>query len=308
MTTQATSRRVPWVALALSLLSAGVGHLYCGRITKGIPLYFAWGLVPLGIAVAAMVTPSRAALFLLVILPVVAVIALYAYAAVDAWRLARRTGPEYALRDYNRTGLYVILIAVQLVYPIGLMAAVRGMVYEPFLVPASSMSPTIVHGDRILARKLRLPEPLPARGDLVVFRNPGTTGGHVFVKRVVAVAGDLIEIQADRLRINGEPLDRKSVPPTPGDPPDRPNDDRVLYEENAGRRYRVRYADDPTLIASRRNLSLTVPDRHVFVIGDNRDRARDSRHFGPVHVNHVIGQVDYVYWPAGSWSRFGVVR
>ena len=48
MASVTTSRRVPWVALALSFLSAGVGHLYCGRIAKGLPLYFAWLLVPLG--------------------------------------------------------------------------------------------------------------------------------------------------------------------------------------------------------------------------------------------------------------------
>jgi hypothetical protein len=58
MVSDITSRRVPWVALALSLLSAGVGHLYCGRIAKGLPLYFAWLLVPICITIAALLPPS----------------------------------------------------------------------------------------------------------------------------------------------------------------------------------------------------------------------------------------------------------
>jgi len=160
-----TSRRVPWVALALSFLSAGVGHLYCGRIVKGLPLYFAWLLVPLGITIAALLPPSPTSFVLLVLLPVVIVFSVYLYAAMDAWRLAYQIGPGYSLRDYNRARIYWLLIVVQLVYAIGLIAGVRGFVYEAFVIPSSSMSPTILPGDRILARKLLMREGLrlPAR-------------------------------------------------------------------------------------------------------------------------------------------------
>ena len=127
-----TSRRVPWVALALSFLSAGVGHLYCGRIAKGLPLYFAWLLVPLGITIAALLPPSPTSFVLLVLLPVVIVFIVYLYAAIDAWRLAYQIGSDYSLRDYNRAGVYWLLIVVQMVYSIGLIAGVRGLVYEAF--------------------------------------------------------------------------------------------------------------------------------------------------------------------------------
>src|SRR5437764_1223604 len=103
------SRRVPWVALALSLLSAGVGHLYCGQIVKGLPLYFAWLFVPLAVTIAALLPPSPTCLVLLVLLPVVIVFIVYLYAAIDAWRLAYRIGSDYSLRDYNRAAVYWLL-------------------------------------------------------------------------------------------------------------------------------------------------------------------------------------------------------
>ena len=207
-----TSRRVPWVALALSFLSAGVGHLYCGRIAKGLPLYFAWLLVPLGITIAALLPPSPTSFVLLVLLPVVIVFIVYLYAAIDAWRLAYQIGSDYSLRDYNRAGVYWLLIVVQMVYSIGLIAGVRGFVYEAFVIPTSSMSPTILPGDRILARKLLPRDHFPKRGDLIVYRNPTPTGATKFIGRVVAVAGDHVEISGERLFINGNELERDRVP------------------------------------------------------------------------------------------------
>src|SRR3954462_15176389 len=207
-----TSRRVPWVALALSFLSAGVGHLYCGRIAKGLPLYFAWLLVPLSITIAALLPPSPTRFVLLVLLPVVIVFMVYLYAAIDAWRLAYQIGPGYSLRDYNRARIYWLLIVVQMVFSIGLIAGVRGLVYEAFLIPSSSMSPTILPGDRFLARKLLTRDHVPNRGDLIVYRNSTPTGATNFIARVVAVAGDHLKIRGERLFINGNELERDRVP------------------------------------------------------------------------------------------------
>jgi signal peptidase I len=306
MASEIASRRVPWVALALSFLSAGVGHLYCGRIAKGLPLYFAWILVPLCGLIAAASPPSATGLALLLMLPAVAVLAVYVYAAFDAWRLAYKIGSDYSLRDYNRAGVYWLLIAVQIVFAIGLIAAVRGFVYEAFAVPTSSMSPTILEGDRFLARKLLPANYFPQRGDLIVYRNPMPTGAAKFVGRVVAVAGDHVEISGERVIINGNVLERDRVPQESLTLLGEQARGRVAYEVNSGRRYLVAYGDAAEDGREPEDFEATIPERHVFVLGDNRDRARDSRHFGSVHAGDIVGYVDYVYWPAESWSRFGV--
>ncbi len=308
MANMVTSRRIPWVALALSFLSAGVGHIYCGRIAKGLPLYFAWILIPLCVTAAALGPPSEASLVLLVILPVLGIIIVYFYAAIDAWRLAHEIGSEYTPRDFNRAAVYWLLIIVQIIYPIGLVAGVRGMVYEAFLVPASSMSPNILSGDRILVRKLLPMHHFPDRGDLIVFRNPEPTGGTTFVKRVVAVAGDHVQMDGTRLLINGRELERERVPDESLRILGEDVKGQVSYEVNSAQRYLVAYEDAPDGTGAERQFEITVPERHVFVLGDNRDRSNDSRNFGAIHIGDVIGYVDYIYWPSESWTRFGVVN
>jgi signal peptidase I len=304
MESDITSRRVTWIALALSLLSAGVGHVYCGRIAKGLPLYFAWLLVPLCGIIATMLQPSAMGLVLL-LLPSLAVFIVYLYAAVDAWRLAHQIGTDYSLRDYNRAAVYWLLIVVQIIFSIGLIAEVRGFVYEAFVIPVNNMSPTILAGDRILARKLLPRDHLPERGDLIVYRNPTPTGSTRFMGRVVAVAGDDVEISGKRLIINGKELERDRVPDESLKRVGKQIRAHVAYEENSGHRYLVTYGDSADEGLAQEDFETTIPERHVFVLGDNRDRSKDSRHFGAIHSGDIVGCVDYVYWPSESWSRLG---
>jgi signal peptidase I len=282
--------------------------LYCGRIAKGLPLYFAWLLVPLGITIAALLPPSPLSFVALVLLPVVVVFSVYLYAAMDAWRLAYQIGSDYSLRDYNRAGVYWLLIVVQLVYAIGLIAAVRGFVYEAFVIPSSSMSPTILPGDRILVRKLLTRDHVPNRGDLIVYRNPTPTGAAKFIARVVAVAGDHVKIHGERLSINGKELERDRVPNESLTFLGNQATGRVAMEENSGRRYLVAYGNSKEGDRAQDDFDATIPEHHVFVLGDNRDRAKDSRHFGTIHVADIVGYVEYIYWPSESWSRFGVAN
>ena len=305
MANDVTSQRVPWIALALSFLSAGVGHVYCGRIAKGLPLYFAWMLVPLAGIFAAVNRPSGLGLALL-LLPVFVVLILYVYAALDAWFLARQIGADYALQDFNRPAVYWLLIVVQFLFSVGLNAGVYGFVYEAFLIPSKSMSPTILAGDRVLARKMLPRDYFPERGELIVYRNPTNSQASSFVGRVVAVAGDRVKITGERILINGSELERDRVPAESLKGFGRHVNGKVAYEENAGRRYLVTYGDIANDAEPRKDFEGVVPERHVFVLGDNRDRSNDSRNFGEVHAGDILGCVDYIYWPAASWSRFGL--
>ena len=312
MTTETTNdpsaRRIPWVAVALSFLSAGVGHIYCGRIYKGLLLYFAWFVIPLTVSIGALIQASIGTLVGLILIPSFAVLVLYFYAAIDAYSIAKATGPEYRLKDYNRASIYWLLIVVELIYPVALTTGAREFVFEAFYLPERSMAPSFLAGDRILVNKLASRKEFPERGDVIVFRNPEPVGGRVFIKRVIGVAGDRVAINGDAIEVNGKLLERERVPAESLDTIRDRIDGDVFYESLSGTRYQVMTGRDNANQDDARPTDVVVPPRSVFVMGDNRIRSKDSRYFGSIHVGDVVGYVDYLYWPAESWSRFGVYR
>src|SRR5210317_1877542 len=132
MASDQSSVRFPWVALALSFLSSGVGHIYCGHIAKGLFLYSARFLLPLLCIIAAFAQPSTAVLLGLILIPAAVTLIIFLYAPIDAYAIAKRTSPDYKRKEYNRASLYWLLVVMQLTYPIALTWGVHEYVYEAF--------------------------------------------------------------------------------------------------------------------------------------------------------------------------------
>ena len=308
MASDQTSVRIPWVALALSFLSSGVGHIYCGRIVKGVFLYSSRLLLPLLCVIAAFAQPSNGVLLGLILVPAAATIFVFLYCPIDAYVLAKREDTNYKPKEYNRASLYWLLIAIQLTYPVVLTWGIREYAYEAFVLPARSMSPNFLAGDRILVNKRPQRDAFPERGDVVVFRAPPSETGCTWIKRVIGVAGDRIVIKGREIEVNGKKLDRERVPTESIAQIRNQVEGEVYHESHAGRRYRVLFANDSLDEPTMDEINVTVPARSVFLLGDNRDRSRDSRNIGSVHVGDVIGHVDYVFLPAETWSRFGLYQ
>lgn len=145
------------------------------------------------------------------------------------------------------------------------IVAVRLLAFELLNVNGHSMSPTIRHGDRILVNKLAYGNKEPDRGDIVAFN---VEGRRIFVKRVVGLPGDLIEVR------NG-----------------------VLYRDGK------RIANEPYVkfhpkVRGRRSYRPhTIQSGRLFVMGDNRAASVDSRDFGPIPDRTVIGKAVLIYFP-----------
>jgi signal peptidase I len=308
MASDQNSVRFPWVALALSFLSSGVGHIYSGRIVKGLFLYLARFLLPLLFIAAAFAQPSSGVFLGLILVPAAATVIIFFYSPIDAYAIAKRTGADYKLKEFNRSSLYWLLVAMQLAYPVALTLGVREYVFEAFFIPMRSMSPNFLAGDRILVNKRPFRDDFPERGDVVVFRTPPSEPGRTWIKRVIGVAGDRIVIRGREIEVNGKKLERERVPTESIAQIRKQVEGDVYYELSGGRRYRVLFADNSVDGSAVDEINVTVPDRSVFVIGDNRDHSRDSRNIGSIHVSDVIGYVDYNYFSAETWSRFGVYR
>jgi signal peptidase I len=152
---------------------------------------------------------------------------------------------------------------------IALLLAVKVFVAEPFRIPSESMEPTLRPGDQALVDKLGGRS--PRFGELIAFRAPRT--GEILLKRVVGVAGDTVGLEDGVLVVDGRPI----------------------HEPYA----------DPKAIDSVYFGPVRVRAGTVFVMGDNRANSEDSRDFGAVPTDRIIGRAVARVWPPGRWGAMG---
>jgi signal peptidase I len=164
---------------------------------------------------------------------------------------------------------------------------IRTFVVQAFKIPSGSMMNTLLIGDHILVNKfiygIKIPYvdktivsiKDPQREDIVVFKYPEDPSLD-FIKRVVGVAGDVVEIRDKKVYVNGELIER----------------DYVLHTQPHSL---------PAAFSRRDNLGpFTVPAHSLFVMGDNRDNSKDSRFWGFVDLSAVKGKAFMIYW---SWNK-----
>jgi len=181
------------------------------------------------------------------------------------------------VKEYAKAIIIAIIIAL----------FIRTFVVQAFKIPSGSMKETLLIGDHILVnkfiygvkipflRKTVIPVKEPERGDIVVFIYP-LDRSKDFIKRTVAVEGDVIEIKNKKIFINDEPY----------------NDGHGIYTDSLV---------IPRSMQPRDNFGpVTVPEGSIFVMGDNRDQSFDSRFWGFVRLEDVLGKAFIIYW---SWDR-----
>lgn len=163
---------------------------------------------------------------------------------------------------------------------------IKTFLMQAYYIPSSSMTPTLQVGDRVLVNKLSYEVGDVGRGDLVVFGRPATetTGKTDLIKRVIGLEGELIEIIEGRIYITQSESSSR----------------QLLVEPYLASTTYTRGFDNTDLCEKATENSCLIPDNHVFVLGDNRDGSRDSRFFGPVDENTVVGRAFIRLWPIGS--------
>lgn len=186
---------------------------------------------------------------------------------------------------------------------------VRNYFMTAYRVPTGSMQPTLKPGDFIFSSRIaygvRFPfaekifaESLPERGDLLVFSYPNNPEVN-YVKRVVALPGDRVQVQAGRLIINEEPLSyKKWTGELAGENPN-PGIFEIYEEDIEGHKHRVIFERN----SEKRSFGpLVVPPGEVFLLGDNRDASDDSRYWGTVPMSQVVGKV-FLIWLSLDWQN-----
>ncbi|MBN2225307.1 MAG: signal peptidase I [Deltaproteobacteria bacterium] len=187
----------------------------------------------------------------------------------------RRARPN-ATREYVEAIIFALILAL----------IIKTFFIQAFKIPSGSMIPTLLKGDQILVNKFiygtRIPLSdvkvlevrEPRRGDIVVFEYPEDRGVH-YIKRLIGLPGDTIEVVNKAVFVNGEVFDVAGA----------------QYEDNEIL---------PSAISVRDNFGpLVIPPHSYFMMGDNRDNSRDSRFWGFVDNAELVGNAVIIYW---SWD------
>jgi signal peptidase I len=186
-------------------------------------------------------------------------------------------------REYLESFLIAVILAL----------FVRTWVFQAFKIPSGSMEPNLQIGDHLIVNKMEfaptaraieralLPHRDVRRGDVIVFKYPEDPERD-FIKRVIGLPGDRIELRRKRVYVNGERLDEPYASYLEEPPP--------LPEEMA--------SDDLPASGDPRESygPVTVPPNHYFVMGDNRDNSQDSRYWGFMPAAYVKGKALVIYW------------
>ncbi len=206
----------------------------------------------------------------------------------------------------------------------------RSFIAEPFRIPSGSMMPTLLVGDFILVNKfaygLRLPSinkkvvdiSLPERGDVIVFRYPKEPSVD-YIKRTIGIPGDTISYHNKILKVNGEILPQVQVGRYLGVGSGIGQTGwTTSIESNGEKEYAIlRNPRAPNMPAGCQVLrpgTITVPEGHYFVMGDNRDNSNDSRCWGFVPEENLVGKAFaiWMHWDSGragaipiAWERLG---
>lgn len=294
-----TRDRNPWLAVLLSVLAPGLGHLYAGSVRQALSWYV--GAVALSaLLVVALVNSAFGGLALIAAL--VSSLGILVAVAATAALLARRAPRPYELRSFNRWWVYLIaLLGSSVLSEVTSPLPYLKRHYEAFRIPSGSMEPNLLIGDFLFVIKpLRHAR---ERGAIVVFSSVEDPGLKA-VKRIVAVTGDTIQMRAGRFVLRGVPAVESHVLSAPG----------RLRSETPAFRERMRLWQEPYLTLPDTGYApdlnnwgpLVVPAASVFVLGDNREASYDSRYWGFLPVTSIIGQPDLIYYSYDSRAQRGL--
>jgi signal peptidase I len=167
--------------------------------------------------------------------------------------------------------------AKALIIAVLIAGVIRYFFFAPIVVDGYSMMPTLHTQDRMIVNKFSYKIGEPDRFDIVVFH---ATEEKDYIKRVIGLPGDHVEYENDTLYINGKEYDEPYLDEYKNQLIDGPLTEPFDLESIIGQ--------------------TTVPEGHIFVMGDNRRQSKDSRHIGTVPIEEVMGKTSLVYWPLSS--------
>lgn len=310
-----TKPRNIWVATFLTFLAPGMGYVYIGQLLRGLTTNLLFILMLEGFVIAFSVLKFFPVLPALVFL--LAWLTFSALVALDVRRRLNAPAPksahqadgeessqpdqEYVLRAYNHWMVYTVVFLLTFAAPLYATGHLVGTYLIEFQsVDDAAVYPTLRPGDIALVDRSAFRGRAPRRGELVSFAND--RGRHQIL-RAVAVEDDIVRIEGETVFVNDEPLERATLDSAPEDEGDL----LAMVEMNHGNKYVIS-------VSPRAYTALTLPPTKLaagefFVLADNRSQIplaqngrqiRDSRNFGTVRRDSLVGKPLYIAWSSSD--------
>jgi signal peptidase I len=264
-------KRKPIVAAILSSLAPGLGQLYNGQIIKGIIFLLSLILLPI---IMFRLGLHHSFYGLAIILLIFMFLLLFIIG--EAFYAATKK-KEFILKGYNKWYIYLLIIFLinsTVLIPTNYLSKV--LRFSAFKMPTASMVPTLHVGDHLIANLKYFRKYKVQRQGLVMLQSPQDPA-KIFIKRIIAFEGEKIEIKSKQVYINDVPLQEG---------------------------YKIHLDGD--VHPARDNYGpAVVPSDRCFVLGDNRDKSIDSRHWDSVPLKNIKGKPLYIYW-AQDITRIGM--
>src|SRR5580700_2323774 len=298
-------RRRAWLAGIFSLLAPGVGQLYNGEHGKGLSYFILFICLELA---AALILPNLALKIAISTLILTTLIELVCRigSAIAAFRRARRVG-AISIGRYQHGWIYVVLV---LLMPIANAVAAPEYNFQSFWMPAGSMVPTLLVGDWFIVDRGQYRVQPPRRGDVAVFKLP-TDPSIDYIKRIVGLPGDHIQMRHGNLYINDQLVPRRPV-------------DDYVYEEGGAMIVLHQYIESLPRGAGKPPVEYPiikvgddgpldntpvydVPLGNYFGMGDNRDNSQDSRVLsavGYVPARNQVGKAQFILFSTDGAARW----
>lgn len=270
-------RRRWWIAGLLSYLVPGLGQFYNGNTIRGLFLfciYSLWGSIIFNVALIIMKADFPGISFVGLIILLLITLCFLVYIIIDAIRQAKKTTGEHPFKNYDRWYFYVLVILITSGISFSTKIVLNENIIKAYKIPTSSMAPTLLHGDYLMSNRLFYCANNVNRGDIIIFESPENERLE-FIKRVIGLPGDTLEIKNHRVFINGVPLEDDYLPDE--------KSENLETEKNTHANFGPVY----------------IPLESYFVLGDNRENSLDSRTFGPISRTAIKGKPSLIYF---SWS------
>jgi signal peptidase I len=258
-------------AFLLSFWIPGLGQVLNSQLSLAAILFLVYLLIVISLGVFHLLFSFYSAVF--------SVLVLWSFefaVALQAGRTAVRQVNANAVQKLRWPcyALATLFISIAIIPAMSKGFPERVLGIRAFKIPSDSMSPTIINGDHLMVNMRYYKSHRPKRGDLVVYLMPQFNV--LYVKRVVAIGGDMIAVDSQGTILNGERIAEPYV-----------------------------YLDGNPNEEAKNFGPTTVPTNQVFLMGDNRNHSYDSRYTGTVGVDHVLGRPLYIYYSPGKLDRIG---